>query len=157
MHIHASFIRNVDKCHTHLLHIYFPTREFILTVCKYWQITVFKMWWALTCLDYQTLLFTYPYVPHAARMNMHQASFSVSIRLIWLFSIYFLCYGWTNIKQCFNISEEISRGTYRRTGWRAKKPKAYQRTVFLEIWLSVCWLISMCFAKTMKIKQTAKY
>ena len=80
------------------------------------------------------------------------ASYLLGIQLILLF---FLCYGWTKIKQCFNIWRNFQRSL--SENWlKGKTTKSISVYSFSKNIAIVCWLISMYFARTMKIKQRAK-
>ena len=75
----------VDNCHTQgffpLFHLSTPlhTTDKWLTL-KYDE--------SLTCLGCPTVSLTYPHIPDKARMNNHQASYLVSIHLIFAFEFF---------------------------------------------------------------------
>ena len=53
VHSYEFHLERVDKFHTH--YTYLLTLLLIRTTCNYWQITLFKVCWSLSCLDYPTV------------------------------------------------------------------------------------------------------
>ena len=83
MIIYLSFIRNVWIRSTHSASVILPfTYPHILTLLTSNSLLSMKIAWLASVIQ---LSLTYPHVPDEAQVNNHQASYLVSICLIFLF------------------------------------------------------------------------
>ena len=76
----------VDKCHTQGFFPLFHLSTPLYTTDKWLTLKYDE---SLTCLGCPTVSLTYPHIPDKARMNNHQASYLVSICLIFSFILAF--------------------------------------------------------------------
>ena len=102
MIIHSSFVRNVWISATPSACVTLPfTYPHVLTLLK--STSLLSMMIALLALVIQLSL-TYPHVPDEARMNNHQASYLVSIHLIFVLTDQIsLSAGWSAVLEFLEL------------------------------------------------------